>query len=171
MLTPDKWYGSIYYNLRQFDTAEGRKYLLFGFDGYTFFNKRKVADVLSFKDGKAFFGAPVFVQEDSTGQQTIRKRLLQEYSAEASVRFNFDEVYEMIMFDHLTATGGTYGQGMTMVPDGTYEAYKLENGRWHWIEKIANQTMDEAPRPEPILDQRKDTDVFGKPKKKGGKSN
>jgi hypothetical protein len=169
ILQPDKWYGALYYNIRQFDTPAGRKYLLFGFDGYSFFNKRKLVDVLNLQGGKASFGAPVFVQLDSlTGTETVRNRLMQEYSAEASFRLNYDETYELIIFDHLTALAGGAGQGMTMVPDGTYEGYQLQkDGRWHWVDKIWTQTMDEAPRPEPVLDNKKD--VFGKDKKVKGK--
>ncbi len=167
LLSPDKWYGSVYYNLRQFQTSEGNKYLLFGYDGFSFFNRRKVVDVLSFKGGKPIFGAPVFVQDDpKTGSQTIRNRLLMEYSAEASFKLNYDENWGLIIFDHLMPLAGGYGQGPTSVPDGTYEGYKLENGRWHWVEKFWTETMDEAPRPEPVLDNRSEKDVFGKEKKK-----
>ncbi len=166
LLTPEKWYGSVYYNLKQFKTGEGNKYLLFGFDGYTFFNKRKVVDVLSFKDGKPIFGAPVFVQEDSLGNQTIRNRLVMEFSSEASFKLNFDETWGLIIFDHLMTMAGGYGQGPTQVPDGTYEGYKLENGHWNWVEKYWTETMEEAPRPEPVLDSRGGQDMFGKAKKK-----
>ncbi len=167
ILTADKWYGSVYYNLRQFETAEGNKYLLFGYDGFSFFNRRKVVDVLSFKEDKPVFGAPVFVQTDpKTGSETVRNRLLMEYSAEASFKLNYDEVWGLIIFDHLITMGGSYGQGPTKVPDGTYEGYQLENGKWVWVEKFWTTEMDEAPRPEPVLDNRSQQDVFGKEKKK-----
>ncbi|MBK9013889.1 MAG: hypothetical protein IPM82_07280 [Saprospiraceae bacterium] len=168
LLTPEKWYGSVYYNLRQFDTSEGNKYLLFGYDGFSFFNRRKVVDVLSFKDGKPVFGAPVFVQADSLGNEVaVRNRLVIDFSAEASFKLNYDETWGLIIFDHLMTMAGGYGQGPTSVPDGTYEGYKLENGRWHWVEKFWTETMEEAPRPEPVLDSRGEKDVFGKEKKKG----
>jgi hypothetical protein len=165
ILQPDKWYGSLYYNVKQFATPTGNQYLLFGYDGFSFFNKRKLVDVLSFKDGKPSFGAPVFVQHDSLGNEiAVRNRLLFEYSAEASFKMNFDEAYGLILYDHLMTMAGSYGP--TMVPDGTYEGYKLTNGRWEWVEKYWNEVMDEAPRPEPVLDNRRGQDVFGKEKKK-----
>ena len=168
ILSPEKWYGALYYNIRQFDTPVGRKYLLFGFDGFSFFNKRKLIDVLSLQDGKAIFGAPAFVETNpKTGQRTVRNRLVKEYSAEASFKLNFDETYDMILFDHLETLGGSYNQGMTNVPDGTYEGYKLENGQWAWVEQLPTQTLEEAPRPEPVLDGRKGKDILGKQKKKG----
>ena len=41
ILGPSDWYGAIYFNIQEYPTKEGNKYLLFGFDGYEFFNKRK----------------------------------------------------------------------------------------------------------------------------------
>lgn len=165
-LQPDQWYGALYYNIYDFDTAEGRKYLLFGYNAHSFFNHKKLIDILSIKDGNATFGAGDFVyyfpENDST---SIKNRVVLSYSSEASFKMNFDQTLGMIVFDHLTPMGGSYGQGMTMVPDGTYEAFKLEDGQWKWVSYIANQILEEAPRPEPILDNRKDKDLMGKEKK------
>ncbi len=169
ILTSDKWYGGVYYNIRQFDTGKDKKYLLFGYDAYSFFRKRKFADVLSFNDGKAVFGAPVFIETSpETGERIFRNRLMKEYSAEASFKFNYDESLGMIVFDHLEPIAGTYGQGMVMVPDGTYEGFKLDKGQWIWVEQVFTQTMDEAPIPEPVLNNRKGKDILGKNKKGKG---
>ncbi|MBP6825445.1 MAG: hypothetical protein KA165_02700 [Saprospiraceae bacterium] len=163
-LAPDRWYGALYYNIRQFDTKEGRKYLLFGFDAYEFFNKRKVIEVLSFdKTGKPVFGAPVF---DRTDAKVAEHRLLLEYSAEASVRVNWDEQYQMVLFDHLITVPSPFGRGFTNVPDGSYDGLRFEKGRWKYIDKVFNDVMSEAPFPEPVLDNRKDKDLMGREKKK-----
>jgi hypothetical protein len=167
VLSPEKWYGGIYYNIHNFETPKGRHYLLFGYDAYSFFAKRKFADVLSFSEGKVLFGAPVFVETSKeSGIRNIRKRLVKEYSSEASFKFNFDQTYNMIVFDHLTPAAGNYGQGLANVPDGTYEGYKLQKGTWNWVEQVFTGTMEEAPIPEPILDGRKEKDILGKTKKK-----
>ena len=162
ILKPNNWYGALYYNLRQFDSPAGRHYLLFGFNGFSLFNKKKLVDVLHFENEEVVFGSPVFIQEDTlTGEQKSRNRLVLEYTAESSIRLNFDETYNQIMFDHLILMGGSYGQGPTNVPDGSYEAYRLANdGLWHWIEKVFDQVSEEAPRPEPILGKDK-KDIFG----------
>ena len=163
-LAPDRWYGALYYNIRQFDTKEGRKYLLFGFDAYEFFNKRKVIEVLSFdKTGKPVFGAPVF---DRTDAKVAEHRLLLEYSAEASVRVNWDEQYQMVLFDHLITVPSPFGRGFTNVPDGSYDGLRFEKGRWKYIDKVFNDVMSEAPFPEPVLDTRKGKDLMGREKKK-----
>lgn len=165
-LSPDRWYGALYYNLKPFDTKTGRKYLLFGFDGFTFFEKRKLIDVLSFtKEGKPVLGAPVFEQEHSDGSLN---RFILEYSSEAKVRLNWDEQYQLVLFDHLIPMQSPYTGRPTYVPDGSYDGFKLEKGRWKLIDKVFNDVQEEAPRPEPVLDAQKGKTIFGTEKKKPG---
>lgn len=165
-LQPERWYGALYYTLRQFDTKEGRKYLLCGYDAYAFFEKRKVIEVLSFDAaGKPVFGAPVFDKKDA---KVPELRMLFEYSAEASVRVNWDEQYQLILFDHLIPWPSPFGRGISFVPDGSYDGLKFEKGRWKFIDKVFNDSQDEAPRPEPVLDTRQGKDILGKDKKRKG---
>lgn len=166
--TNDNWYGALYYNLLQFDTKTGRKYLLMGYDAFAFFEKRKLIEVLSFDDsGKPVFGAPVFDRGDATSALK-ENRLIFEYSAEASIRVNWDEQYKMVLFDHLIPFPSPFGRGMTAVPDGSYEGLKLEKGVWKVIDKVFHDTQEEPPFPAPILDSRKGKDISGKPKKDRG---
>jgi len=157
-LTSDNWYGSVYYHIQQCDVSKGRYYLLFGFDGFSFFRKRKVLDVLQFQDGKPVFGAPVFVHDPKA---PAKKRRVLEYAAAASVRFNFDPALDLIIYDHLIAMPGEDGEGINHYPDGSYEGYKYEKGIWRYIENVFTQTQDEAPRPFPVLDNRK-KDILGR---------
>ncbi len=160
VMNPDYWYGAVYYNIKQAGKKKDRHYLLFGYDGYELFRKRKLVDVLVFKEGKPVFGAPLFEH----GPGKVKHRVVREYSAEVSTRLNYDDVMEMIMFDHLIGQNGPHGEGLTYYPDGSYEAYKLErNGKWVHIEKVFDQVSEEAPRPSPILDNRK-KDIFGRGK-------
>lgn len=165
-LTPENWYGVLYYGIRQFDTKEGRKYLLFGFDALDFFQRRKVIDVLSFdQQGQPIFGAPVFHREKAKPGPK-EKRMFFEYSAEASVKVNWDEQYKMIIFDHLIPMPSPFGRDMTAVPDGSYDGLRLEKGRWKFIEKVFNDSQDAPPFPAPVLDDRKGKDIIGKEKRK-----
>lgn len=162
ILQPENWFGALYYNIHQFEAPEGRKYLLFGFNGLNLFNKKKFIDVLQFDEKGASFGAPVFVEVDSsTMTQKVRSRIVKEYSAESSIRMNYDETFGLIMFDHLITMGGSYGQGPTSVPDGSYEGYELgTDGRWYWIDKVFNQVSEKPPMEYPILGKEK-RDLFG----------
>lgn len=162
-MSPERWYGALYYNLIQFDAKEGRKYLLFGYDAFAFFEKRKIIEVLSFDDtGKPVFGAPVF---DKPNTKVPEMRLIFEYAADAPIKVNWDEQYQMILFDHLIAWPSPYGRGVMFVTDGSYDGLRLEKGRWKFVEKVFNDSMKEAPRPEPVLDRRS-KDILGKDKKR-----
>ena len=158
VLPAKEWYGSVYYNIKDVEAKDGKKYYtLFGFDAYSFLKKRKIIDVLSFNEkGEPIFGHPVFKMKEGAE----KNRIIREYSSEVSTRCNYDEILEMIIFDHLITLNGKYGEGPTNYPDGSYEGFSLKDGVWTYMEKIFDQVSDEAPRPAPILDQRT-KDIFG----------
>lgn len=160
----DEWYGSIYYNIWQFETRFGPHYLLFGYDRKEFFHKRKIIDVLHFREGKAYFGAPLFVS-DLPDKPFTKSKIVLDYSAEATVGCNYDEFLEMIIFDHLQESQTAVpNQGSANLPDGTFEGFKLENGVWKYVPKVFHTVVDEAPRENPVLDTR-EKNIFGKGKK------
>lgn len=165
--TPDAWYGAVYYNIHEVDSPNGKYYILFGFDGYQFFRKRKVMDVLSFEDGKVVFGKHVFKTMQPNGMVQPESRIVMEYSAEASTRLNYDPLLEMIVQDFLIEQEGKYGEGIVKYPDGSYIGYQLESdGTWKFIPKIFDQVSEEPPRPFPILEGKSsEKDIFGRKKK------
>lgn len=156
------WYGNLCYKIMDVDGPDGRYYLFFGYDGFEFFRKRKLIDVLTFKDGKAIFGAPVFVDEKD-GQEFTLNRFYMEYSAAADVGLNYDEELEKIVFDHLILMNGQYEEGPVYVTDGSYDGYELmKDGRWKIHYKLFNLIMDEPPMlpaTSPARNKRKD--LFG----------
>ena len=160
-LTPDNWYGALYYRITELGGREGKKYLLYGFDAYRFFEKRKILDVLTFRDGKPVFGAPVFNRSIASARGVPEMRLILTYSAETRVSLNFDTEYDMILFDHLIPAQSPYEGGVTNVPDGSYEGFKIKDGKLEYVSKVFNDTHNEAPRPVPVLDSRKGKSIFG----------
>ncbi|HCN84127.1 MAG TPA: hypothetical protein DIT07_10990, partial [Sphingobacteriaceae bacterium] len=59
--TNDKWYGAQYYKVIPVTkNVRTPYYILLGWKGNTAKTTKKVIEVLSFKDGKAYFGMPVF---------------------------------------------------------------------------------------------------------------
>ena len=166
-LTADQWYGALYYNIRQFDTKKGRRYLLMGYDAFEFFEKRKLIDVLYFdKEGKPVFGDTVF-DRDTLLPGGVEMRIMMQYTAEAPAKCNYDEYYQKVLIEHLIPAGSPFGRGITMVPDGSYDALELQkNGHWKYIVKVFNDVMDEAPGDGLPNVQNKQKDIFGKPKKK-----
>ncbi len=150
-LTSENWLGALYYNIKPFKIKGGTKYLLFGLNLGNGNEKTKICDVLTLKGNHVSFGAPVFENPDKTiGKK--KQRITVTFSGDSGLRFNYDEEMKEIVFDHVQEL--PTNDGITFVPDGTYEAYKLKKGVWQYIEKLANTEMKEAPRPQPILGQR-----------------
>lgn len=168
----DNWYGVIYYNILKLKEPDGVKYLLFGLDTYSFFKRRKIIDVLTFKDDQVVFGAPVFPK--TLNNEGPVNRFLLEYSAETSVKMNWDEAQQMIVFDHLIPFNGTAKSGPVNVPDGSYEGFKIAQGKLVYVDKLETQILEEAPSPQPSLNVKKNaiydrSNPTGKKKTGGGK--
>lgn len=146
-LPANNWYGAIYYDMIPFQYNKKTVYLLCGFDGYSQYNRRKLADILYFDEkGKPNFGLPVFAKEGQDAMRYGQNRLLLTYSLENRVMLQYDENRDMLVYDHLINFDGRYpGQGKTAVPDGSYEAYELKKGVWRYVEKLYSQTQEEPP--------------------------
>ncbi len=176
-LKANNWYGSLYYKIYPVKHRKGDYYVLFGYDGNDFFNRRKIIDVLSIRNNRISFGSPVFLKEFErkvSGKDKSKKiktytrpyhRLLIEYTAAAAVSVNYNEKEKMILFDHCIMQPVHYGDGLAYVPDGSYEGYRLKRGKWRNVKKVYNRVLKEAPRPIPKLDN-EDKDLFGKKRKK-----
>lgn len=172
VLSPDDWYGAIYFNLKSYDTKTGKKYLLFGFDGFEFFNKRKVVEAFYFDDqGQPVFGAPAFAKTAEGYEASTKNRLYIEYSAEVAARLNYDPHLEMIILDNMIAMKSPYkGVGNVNIPDGSYQGYKLNNGIWEYVEKVFDQVSARPPAPRKVFNDKAPKDIFGKAGKKRDKT-
>ena len=165
-LTPENWYGVFYYNMKEFDTPQGKKYLLFGYDSYNFYERRKIIDVLSFDTGKPVFGAPVIAVPNRAGALERQNRFTLTYSAEASIGLNYDEEENKIVYNHLTKGSSPFEGKPTMVPSGSYDGFALKDGIWVYEEELFHfiTPVGEYPRPEPVLDAKpgkKRKNIFG----------
>ncbi|MBT8234421.1 MAG: hypothetical protein HKO66_15045 [Saprospiraceae bacterium] len=158
--TAEDWYGALYYNMMK---LEENKYLVFGYNEVSRFKKQKLVDVITINGDEIIFGEEIFEDKEDLG--TYLNRIVLDYSADAGVNLNYNPSLEMIVHDHLTQRMGQLeGQGPTNVPDGTYEGYKLADGKWMYEEKLFNHSYGEnnAPRPKPVLNK---NSVFKKKKK------
>ena len=162
ILSKDDWYGAVYYNMKSFSKEGKLYYALFGFDTYEIFENRKVMEILHFNDGQPVFGAPVF--QDDFG--LTKNRLVVQYSSDVTVKLNYDEDLQLVVFDNLIPMKSPYKKSkIAMVPDGSYRGYQLnQHGNWFSIEKIFHTTLAEPPREKPVLDSEAGKDIFGKKK-------
>jgi hypothetical protein len=58
------------------------------------------------------------------------------------------------VFEHLISESNEPQKRYTLIPDGDYEGFKWEKGKWVHINKLFNQQLKDgqAPRPEPLYD-------------------
>lgn len=154
--TNDKWYGAQYYKIIPVTyNVKIPYYILLGWKGNTIKSTKKVIEVLYFKDGKAYFGMPVF---DGDKEQPNAKRIIFEYTRQASMALNYQPKEGLIVFDHLAPPDARMkGQFELYGPDMSYDGYKLVNGRWKLQEDI------ELKNPPSEID-----DQFNDPKKMPG---
>jgi len=153
--TNKNWIGAIYYKIIQKEHNGNRYYTLLGFDDFSVSSNKKWMDVLSFQNGEPVFGGPFFsFKNDSTKKVTVKSRFSIEYKKEAKTFFNYDEVNDMIVFDHLISETDEPARKETLVPDGDYEGFKWTNGQWVHIDKIFDFKLKdgEFPMDEKLLD-------------------
>jgi len=132
-LTPQKWFGALYYEILVNKTKEKTFYTLLGFDFNDFFTSKKLIEVLSFKnDTVPVFGASIF----NTGNPGI-KRMVFEYSSRAVMNLKYDARHDMIILDHLSPSRPSYeGKYRFYGPDMSFDALKWNNGMWNLISDI-----------------------------------
>ncbi len=151
------WIGSIYYRivLKEF---QGRKYYtLLGYDENTIRSTKKVIEVLTFSnENKPVFGGPFFSFSQDTINKPVQARFLLEYKKESNARLQFDDEMDMIIYDHLIPENNDEKKKYTYIPDGDYEGFRWQNGKWVHIEKVFTQKLKdgEAPVGMPITEDK-----------------
>lgn len=125
-LGPDRWYGALYYEVIPVKKGSRNYYTLLGWKGYSKAETRKVIEILSFKNGKPRFGAPVF------GKSKLRSmRKVFGYAFQATMSLRYDPVLEAIVLDHLSPSRADMkDQWAFYGPDMTHDAYFWHKGEW-----------------------------------------
>src|SRR5690606_10238989 len=87
---------------------------------------QKVIEILSFKNGKPRFGAPLF------GKSKLKAmRKVFGFSAQATMTLRYDKNLEGILLDHLSPSRADMeGQREYYGPDMTQDVYFWHKGEW-----------------------------------------
>jgi hypothetical protein len=148
------WIGAIYYNMVVKEFKGKKYYTLFGYDDNDITTTRKWLEVLTFDaKGQPVFGGNYFdYKDDELKPAQPVARFLLEYRKDARARLTYDPDLDMIVFDHLTSESKEPQKRFTLIPDGDYEGFKWQNGKWVHVNKLFNQTLQDgqAPRPQPL---------------------
>lgn len=157
--TGNNWIGAIYYGIILKTFNNKKYYTLLGFDDNNMRSTKKWIEVLSFDEsGRPLFGGPFFSLKDSKDSSVNHSRTLarycMEYKKEGRARMNWDKEMDMIVFDHLVVEQNQANQPFNRVPDGDYQGFKWQNGKWDLVDKVFDFKLKdgEAPIPSPIKD-------------------
>jgi hypothetical protein len=156
--TTKNWIGALYYNIVMKEFKGKKYYTLFGYDDNDAISTRKWLDILTFNaNGEPLFGGNYFTyKDDELKPVQPASRFLLEYKKDARARMVYDSEMDMIVFDHLISESNEPQKKFTLIPDGDYEAFKWQNGKWVHVDKLFNQSLQDgqAPRPQPLYDDK-----------------
>lgn len=153
--TKDNWIGAVYYNIIKTEHKGKNFYTLFGIDDYSVRSNKKWIEVMTFDErNQPLFGGPLFTFERDSVKRPALNRFSIEYKKEARTLVNFVEDEGMILVDHLISETDEPDKPYTFIPDGDYEGFKWENGRWVHINKVFDFKLKdgEFPMPDPLRD-------------------
>ncbi len=134
ILSPDKWYGALYYKIILTNDKDKKYYTLLGWDGNTNQTWKKIIDVISFgKDGKPIFGEKrLFVR----GKRSSN-RVIFEFRAELVMALRYEDDKKRIVFDHLAPeVGGAEGMYQFYSQTFVYDCFNWKKGKWMIEEDI-----------------------------------
>jgi hypothetical protein len=134
---------------------------LIGFDNNSEMSNKKWIEVLTFNErDEPVFGGKYFTFEKDSIKRDPQFRFNLEYKKEARAILKYDQESKLIIVDHLISETDEPDNKWTYVPDGDYEAFKWQNGKWMHIDKLYDYKLQEgqAPVGDPLLDAKGNAD-------------
>ena len=106
------------------------------------------------------FGGPYFDFPDDSLKRGMKYRYSIEYKKEAATTVNYNPDMNLILIDHLISESNEPDNPWTYIPDGDYEGFKWQNGKWVHVDKVFNQKLEDGqfPIPDPIRDAQGNND-------------
>jgi hypothetical protein len=156
-LLPNQWYGAVYYDILPVKGIKEPYYILLGWKGIDLKNSSKVLETLRFNNGKPEFG--VSVLENAFKSNEFNKRIIYNYTKDASMLLRHLKDEKLIVFDHLVSANDQAKSFTNLyAPDLSYDAYKFKFGKWIIQENIQLKNLpDESD--ELFIDPSKDVNV------------
>jgi hypothetical protein len=126
-----KWYGAAYYKIVPVYYPKPY-YVLLGWKPNNSKTTKKVIDVLSFNNDNPVFGMAVFEHGGKT-----KKRIVFEYTRQATMHLNYEQEKKTIVFDHLSPPSPSLkDHPETYGPDLSYDGYHLKIGKWIFADNL-----------------------------------
>ncbi len=142
-LKTNQWLGAVYYHMIPVTNIKEPYYILFGWKGKSSETNSKVIETLSFINGKPEFGKAVLQNQPKSN--VFYKRIIFDYTKEASMLLRYDKEENMIIFDHLVPLNEDKGPLSIYAPDLSYDGLKFKSGKWYYSEniKVKNLPIEE----------------------------
>jgi hypothetical protein len=155
------WIGSVCYRIIKTQFNGKNFYTLFGYDANSAMTNKKWIEVMTFNErNEPQFGGRYFSFEQDSVKRPAQYRYSIEYKKAASTTVNYDDGMKLILLDHLISETDEPEKAFTLVPDGDYEGFKWQNGKWLHIDKVFTYKLQDgqAPVGDPILDSQGNRD-------------
>lgn len=131
-LTPENWYGAVYYEVVPVKRGAKTYYTLLGWKGYSNVETRKVIEVLNLGGPMPKFGVPLF-----PGERQRKQREVYAFSAQASMLLRWEPARKAIVLDHLSPTRPELdGQPAFMAPDLSFDSFTWHKDHWSFQRDI-----------------------------------
>ncbi|MBN1184739.1 MAG: hypothetical protein JXB49_20805 [Bacteroidales bacterium] len=130
ILDKDNWFGALYYKIIPVKHKKKEYYVLLGLDLNNFLTTKKIIETLYFDDKENIkFGTDVFFIN-----RKKQRRVIFEYSSNATMTLNSIEKNRIILFDHLSPSRPSLeGKYEHYGPDFSYDALILKKGIWDYV--------------------------------------
>ena len=130
-LDAENWYGGIIYDIIYIKKNGIKYYTLLLWDGNDGYSTKKIIDVMYFFGKKKIkFGLAIFKQNKFES----KKRIILEYDSKTAVSLKYNKEKKEIIFNNLIPIKKELeGLHEYYVPEGTFNSYKYNNGKW-WLE-------------------------------------
>ncbi len=128
----DDWHGKVYYGLLTNKYKRKTFYTLLGADFKDTKTSIKTIEVFAIQRGK-----PLFRDEQFLDGDTVKDRIVLEYSADLTISLQYNERLGMIVLDHIVPLHPIYqGNYQFYGPDGSYDGYRFTEGIWVLEENV-----------------------------------
>ncbi len=131
-VSANRWFGCLYYDVRQFGKPKDTYYTLLGYDFNDRLSTIKLIEILTFnKQGEPLFGGEIH------SDKKVYARLLNEYSSDLVISQKYLPRLDMIIFDHLEPFQPIFeGNYRFYGPVGSYDGLRFDDGKFFLEEDV-----------------------------------
>jgi hypothetical protein len=133
ILSAEKWWGALYYEILMNKHKGSSVYTIFGLDMNDQYSNKKVIDMLVFENNQnPVFGRPAFRMDGK-----LKNRVIFEYAEDVVMTVRYNEKNKMIVFDHLSPIEPALKNNPRFyAPDSSYDGFRFRKGIWEYVPDI-----------------------------------